>query len=489
MTKIKNFVTKHDNLFVFLLFLLISIGFVFKNKIYGFDSLWLFGNTYKLANGLKIYEEVNILTFPFFYELFQLILRLFNNFLGFLLSNFLLAVPLYFMIYQVFKSLNIKKSFALLFTLACSLITPQLFIFGPSYNTFSLLLYVIGLFLYLKKKDSKYSYIFQGLIAFLILMCDQKFGAAYIAGLFLICVSSLKSEKKPIINLVKTYLVIAFLCLVTILVLFLTNRLNSFINLTILSIGSFTQNLSLGIISALYLLGIGIFFILVIVCIVKKYNNYKPLKTLLCLTFPLLIIVYPIFNHYHFILFFTLFFILVFYTLYNLFDKLLVEKTLGLVVSIVNLLFSLLLIFNSILTFINWNSTRIKTPGDLFYGAVIYDSLKVPLEETNNYINSLKEQNINYRILSIHSMFYTLYDVPEKNNSYFDLPLRGNLGKDNWHALSNILDQEPEGTYIIIDRKIDGDFLMYQFPEEIFNYVNENYQYIEDVGFYSVYIK
>ena len=55
--------------------------------------------------------------------------------------------------------------------------------------------------------------------------------------------------------------------------------------------------------------------------------------------------------------------------------------------------------------------------------------------------------------------------------------------------LINILDQEPEGTYIIIDRKIDGKFLIYQFPEEVFNYVNENYKYIQDIGNYSVYEK
>ena len=97
MTKLKRFITKHDSLCVFLLFLLISVGFVFRNVILGFDSLWVFGNLYKLSNGLQIYEEVNILTFPLFYELFRMLLTLFNNYLGFLLLNFLIITPLYFM--------------------------------------------------------------------------------------------------------------------------------------------------------------------------------------------------------------------------------------------------------------------------------------------------------------------------------------------------------------------------------------------------------
>ena len=69
------------------------------------------------------------------------------------------------------------------------------------------------------------------------------------------------------------------------------------------------------------------------------------------------------------------------------------------------------------------------------------------------------------------------------------MPLRGNLGKDDWHVLTNELDQEPDGTYIIIDKKIDGKFRIYQFPEEVFEYVNEHYKYIKDVGYYSVYEK
>jgi hypothetical protein len=253
--------------------------------------------------------------------------------------------------------------------------------------------------------------------------------------------------------------------------------------------GSFTHNIAFSLLTALLLFVIIAFFIFNLIIIKKRYNNYKTLKTLLCFSIPLLLIVYPIFNEYHFYLFFAVFFILFFYSLYSLFESFLNNKVVNKLVAAMSILLTLFLISNSVVQLIIWNNHNIKTPGDVFYGAAIDNRLTKPVNETTEYIESLKEQGKHYRILSLHAMLYTLYDIPEKNNNYFDLPLRGNLGKNDWHTLSNILDQEPKGTYIIIDRKIDGKFLIYQFPEEIFNYVNEHYTYIRDIGNYSVYEK
>ena len=489
MTRLKRFITKHDSLCVFLLFLLISVGFVFKNKIWGFDSLWLFGNLYKLSNGLHIYEEVNIITFPLFYELFRILLTVFNNYLGFLLLNFLTVAPLYFMIYQLFKACNIKKHFALLFAMLIGVMTNEIATFGPNYNTCSLLLYITGLYFYFKKRDSKFSFIIQGVFAFLVLLCHQKFGAAYIGGLLLLHLFNIKSEKKSIVTLLKTYSITFVLFLLFVLILFLTNRLNNFLDLTILSIGSFKNNISFSTLSTLLLLVIIAFFIFSLITIKKKYNNYEPLKILLCFSISLLLIIYPIFNEYHFLLYFTFLFILGLYVLYNLFESFLNNKVVNRLFAVISILLALFLVANSVVRFIVWNNNHIKTPGDIFYGAVIENNLAKSVDETTEYIKSLKEQGKNYRIISIHAMLYTLYDIPKNNNGYLDMPLRGNLGKDDWHVIINELDKESEGTYIIIDRKINGEFKIFQFPEEVFDYVNEHYKYIEDVGFYSVFEK
>ena len=489
MAKLKEFITKHDNLFAFLLLFILSTGFIFRNMPLEYDPLWVFGNLSKLAHGFKIYEEVNIVTFPLFYELFGALLSLFNNYLGFLILNYLITVPLYFMIYQVFKACNVKKNFSLLFTFVVLIVTRDIVAVGPSYNTFALLLYVIGLWLYLKKKDSKYSFILQGLFAFLVLMCNQKFGAAYIGALFLLHLFNIKSEKKSIIKLLKTYLVAFVLCALFVLVLFLTNRLNGFLDLAVLGLGSFTQNYDFSIIIALYILGIIAFLIFALICVIKKYNNYMTLKVLICFTFTPLIVVYPIFNSYHFLIYLTVFSILVLYSLYNLFEKIVNTKTANEIVSVVSVLALLVLAINAVSNFTTWAKKHVSDPSDVFYGAILSDKLKDGIKETADYINSLKENNTNYRVLSHHAMLYTLYDVPEKNNGYFDMPLKGNLGKDDWHSLINTLDQEPDGTYIIIDKKIDGKFGIYQFPEEVFEYVNEHYKYIKDVGYYSVYEK
>ena len=155
MNKLKTFVTKHDNIFVFLLLFIITAGFIFRNAPLEYDSLWVFGNLSKLSHGFRIYEEVNIVTFPLFYETFGMLLSLFNNYLGFLILNFLVVTPLYFMVYQLFKACNVKKNFALLFTMLNIIVTRDIVAWGPSYNTLALLLYIIGMWAYLKKKDSK----------------------------------------------------------------------------------------------------------------------------------------------------------------------------------------------------------------------------------------------------------------------------------------------------------------------------------------------
>ena len=166
-----------------------------------------------------------------------------------------------------------------------------------------------------------------------------------------------------------------------------------------------------------------------------------------------------------------------------------INKKANRIINIITTLCILFLIGNSIVKFIDWHSNCNKTSGDLFYGAVINESLKPYANEISEYIKTLKEQNINYRILSAHAMLHALYDVPEKNNYFLDMPLKGNLGKDDWRTLADALDQEPDGTYIIIDKKIDNKFFMYQFPEGIFNYVNDNYKHIKDFDYYAVYEK
>lgn len=489
MAKLKEFVKSHDSLCVFLLFLVISTGFIFKNEILGYDSLWVFGNLYKLGHGFQIYEEVNIITFPLFYEVFQVLLSLFNNYLGFLLLNYLIVTPLYFMIYQIFKACNVKRRFALLFTLIIWIIYNQVVLVGPSYNTLALLFYITGLLLYFKKKDSKFSFIIQGVLAFLTLMCNQKFGAAYVIGLLLLHLFDSESKKKAIVSLLKTYLITALLCALFVVILFLTNKLNSFVDLTLSGLGSFTQNFTLRPNSIMFLIGILIFSVFGFICIKKMFNNYKNIKTLLCFTIPLLLVTYPIFNDYHFYIYLTAFGIPALYIFYNLFEQLLDHKFVNKIISIITILTVLGLIIFSVVIFINWNSKKNNNPNDAFYGAVIADYLESPIEETNKYIESLNEQNKNYRILSIHAMFYTLRDVPEKNNGYFDMPLRGNFGKEDWHKLIAVLDQEPEGTYIIIDAKINGDFSVFQFPGEVYDYINEHYKYVQDLGEYVVYEK
>ena len=83
-----------------------------------------------------------------------------------------------------------------------------------------------------------------------------------------------------------------------------------------------------------YILGLFAFFVFSFICINRKYNNYETIKPLLSFSISLLVITYPILNLYHFLLYFTVFFILVLFVLYNLFEQLLTHKTINKVINI-----------------------------------------------------------------------------------------------------------------------------------------------------------
>ena len=48
-------------------------------KLSPYDSLWVFGNIYKLATGKVIYKDVNIITTPIFYESGKVLLNIFGK--------------------------------------------------------------------------------------------------------------------------------------------------------------------------------------------------------------------------------------------------------------------------------------------------------------------------------------------------------------------------------------------------------------------------
>ena len=150
ISKIKN----KDEIFVFILMMIISIGITLNLKITAGDEIWNFQNIYKMYNGFKIYEDINVITTPLFFICAKTIFHLFGaNLFIFRISHCILMAILFLFTYKILKKLKITRTLSLLVIL---LISVQNFFAiirtGFNYNNLAILITIIGIYLLVQNK-------------------------------------------------------------------------------------------------------------------------------------------------------------------------------------------------------------------------------------------------------------------------------------------------------------------------------------------------
>ena len=179
MKKLIAFVNKNDILIMTaIVIIVVTIG-TFQETLIPQDNLWNFGNIYKLYTGELIYKDVNIIITPIFFLIGKLMLMLFEGtYFTFLLYGCIIMTILYMLVYKIFKMLDIKKSFSMLFTLIIMILSYGLLAHGMSYNTLGLVFTLLGIIYSIKnsKIPSKYNSIIQALFIVLIFLTMQKLG-------------------------------------------------------------------------------------------------------------------------------------------------------------------------------------------------------------------------------------------------------------------------------------------------------------------------
>ena len=116
MKIIKKFKEKDLDILLFII-LIVSIPAFLKN-LSADDELWNFAYIYKMNLGFIPYKDLNIIVTPLFHLLGLIVLKLFGmNFLGFHIYNLLIFTTLLFLVFKIFKNLNVNKRNAVLYTL------------------------------------------------------------------------------------------------------------------------------------------------------------------------------------------------------------------------------------------------------------------------------------------------------------------------------------------------------------------------------------
>lgn len=537
LKKVQSFIKKHSLLFMFIIIITTVIAKTVYVKLSPYDSLWVFGNIYKLATGKVIYKDVNIITTPIFYESGKVLLNIFGkNYQSLQIYNVIICTILYVIIYQILRTLEIKKGVASLFTICMVVITEDFIRASASYNGLATLLFLVGLLIALKDRDKQTSFIKQGIIIALIVLTNQKMAAGYIISYIayeLIKNINIKAKKKTqkqniknskleqkqennefnqielvieknkdeekesktdnsikikvaIKSILKSALVAISICSVFVLYELLNNNLENFISLCILGLKDFKQNIALSNLTITYLITF-IITIVISVLVIKNIKDEKiKLNIKIMLTFATgsLVLVYPIFNQYHASLAIIASELLIMYALYeilkDLFDGDNIQKIINLVATI---LITVLMIIN-VSEIIRYANARERN--GIFKGAIFEDELKENVKNVDNYLIEKQKEGKNIVVVSIYAMFYTL-DL-NIDNYYFDMPLRGNFGKDGTSKMIEKLKNLDNNTIILIDND-ETKYTIYQFPEELKEYVKQNCKYIEQIENFDVYLK
>lgn len=487
MSKILNYMKKHDNLTM--LIAIIIITSLAGNFVFSFyDDLYVFGNIYKLCNGQVIYRDVNILITPIFYLICKFILNIFaKNYITFKIINIFIGTGIYFIIYNIQKELKISKCYSIFNTAIIIIFSYNSILYLANYNTLALLFMLIGILYTIKNyyNRSKYYNLIQSIFVALTVLTDQKIGVGYIIGYIL-------SERK-IKKITKTAFFSAIWGIIFLLIEFTNNNLNYFLDMCIQNVSSFSNNLIIEVKAVLYIIAIIIIFIMTVFYLLymkieKNIKNQKTenVKILFSFSVGSLTIIYPILNEYHLMITFIIWMMLAFYLAYIVLNELLQNKNIKItIISVAIILITLITTINLVNT-INYIKHANNDKNSFYYGIYIKEDDKEQINTITKYIKEQQESNKNIKIVSPLAMLYT---IPLNiNNWYFDLPLTGNLGKEDYEVLINAIKNEPEGTIFLIEND-KSKYTCYQTSKQTIDYIKSNYKKIGDIEYFDVYEK
>lgn len=483
------------NIIGYVLILLATIATLRIPYIVNGDELWTFANTYKLYNGISLYNENNIIVTPLFFWIGNVFFKVLGpTFFTYKIYNVILIWSLYVGTNNLLKNCNIKPKISLILTLVFMLIYRILTGVGANYTTLTLVLLVIGVNNLVKNKDKKVNILFQGIITFLILMTKQNIGIYYLMALSVY----IFTKQDKIKNIFKLGTTIVIPGLIFLGYMYCTGELYNFINYAFLGIGEFAQNNIIveGYTPTLILISVQIVtFILAISQILenkKKNKKDEILKILLIFSVANLLLAYPIFNLYHVTTGSIIVSIMLAYILYGYISKRELDKEEKIIVD--NIIRNIIILLTVVIVILlgdyiiklnkAFNEIESKfTKQDPFFGGIISQE-EPEYDEVMQFIIDKENEGSKVIIFDVRA---NLYMVPlNKNNQNYDLPMLGNWGKNGEDNLLEDVKQRND-TYFLIYKETKS--ITTQESTKIKEYIKENSRYDGKIGKYEIYYK
>ncbi len=484
MNKIISRIRKHDNLIVlFIIIFSLTLFCLIKTNTSN-DEMWNFANIYKMCNGYKIYNEINIIVTPFFFYIGKFILNTFGkNIFVFEIYDILIFTLYFFMIYNIFKELKINKKLSLIYILILMIIYQFAIFSGANYNILALDFVLIGVFINIKKNTNLILKILHGIVIFLIGFSKQNMIIYYLIGLLVYNIYKYKKIKEVIGNLIIPLFITFVLGILYIWYLYYNNNLSSFLNYVVFGIEDFTLNMSINY-NVIGLISI----IIIYICIIsnkkikEKVNElYENVLLLFCFGLPISMMCIPIANIYHILVGETILIIGIIYILNQLIIKEFISNKYQ-----KNFLKIFYIIFISVqLIAIIWNFAISKDKYKLtynhpYYGTTIYNEDYEYLCNITNFIQNSPKDVI------IFSYYANWFNVITGNcNGKYDLPFHGNVGAGGKEKLIEDLSKLKNKYILIINQ--EKETLYWQEFEEANEYIMNNFTYIGEFENFLIY--
>lgn len=462
MKKLKETVLVHKSEMLWILiFGLMVFGIIFNQPIQQNDESTLFNETKKMADGLTIYKDINVLVTPLFFYVGAVILKIFGvNYFVFRLYAVGIWLFLYGVVSQLLRQRQVSKLVIFLDLLLMTLFLKEVMVVSANYNMLAIGLSLLALLKYLEKgeRDRKF-YIQQGILLFLIFMTKQTIGAYHFLATA-ICELFLRSEKwKDKIKYWGWYsLPIGIGMLVYCAYLWGIGSLYEFIDYAFLGMLEFRQNAT----RESYVIGLVLVNVVPVIFLWNQKKLEVEQKILFLYSVVMLLIAYPILCEFHSKM--ALIFSLVsFFSWTN-------QKT-----SKQNLFQNSLLFIVSCYVCVmtskniaNWYTYRIKEKMDPYFGAVYQEEINGKIENVVAYMREKEVVLVSPEVYLYQARLGTQHGI-------LDLPLRGNVGL---HGKEKIIEaiEELEDTPIMMT-----NYRYFQEYSEVYEYVAEHYEKVETV--------
>ena len=485
--KISDFHDKHEGIIMFFMLLTIICSSTFHFKFMPCDYIWDFGNIYKLILGYNIYEEVAIIITPLFFYVGEIFLKLFGaNFFVYNILNVIMELVFYMCVFTILKKLI--KSIKLRDFVLLGLVMATIKVFGsngPNYIPFSSLFIMLIVISILYMKNNNWRRVLEGLLAALALLSYQKAGAVAVLIIVLNETFSDETTKKSrkFLNVCISGITMVLTLGIYIIYLLITKNLFNFLDIAILGIAEFTGNFGIQNVTLIRLITVEIVSLGFLIILIKYKKINDTLRLLYFVNISSILYLYPVVNEYHNFIWLTFAFLFLVYAIDVTFDGFEFNSYKQKV--LMTLIYGFILVYSIILGIIDcYRYPLYKTQySDMFFGSTITKEEADKVKEINNYIKEKQESYDNVIVFSSYAMLYE--NTFTNNNRFFDLPNKGNFGARGEQGLIDEI-SKMNNTLILVQNE-ESEYEIYQFPNNVRNYIRKNYESIDKLQNYDIY--